>query len=208
MPVDDSATASAIRRCEERLARDPTSLAFAPLADLYRKAGRTADAVALCRAGLARYPHYTSGRMVLAKALAADNQLAGALAELRAMLELNPNEADTHRLIAEILRRQGDVDGAVSHLTTAVALDPDDRESRTVLGLLRGDPGVGQTAGMARLLSDDTFVTVPFGALCLSQGLVEEAAQVFTRLLRKDPTNAEARDRLEEVLRARARRKG
>ena len=35
--AEDAVAASAIRRYEERLAKDPTSLAFAPLADLYRK---------------------------------------------------------------------------------------------------------------------------------------------------------------------------
>ena len=58
MTADDVATAHAIRRQEERLQRDPTSLAFAQLADLYRKVGRTQEAINLCRDGLARYPHH------------------------------------------------------------------------------------------------------------------------------------------------------
>jgi hypothetical protein len=61
---------------------------------------------------------------------------------------------------------------------------------------------------VARLLADDTFVTAAFGSLCLDQGLAEEAALVFTRLLRQDPGNTDARDRLEMALRARSRRKG
>src|SRR5438876_8174610 len=75
MSVDDPALAAAIRRHEERLARDPASLAFAQLADLYRKAGRTRQAVAVCRNGLLRYPHYTTARLILVKALAAEGQL-------------------------------------------------------------------------------------------------------------------------------------
>jgi Flp pilus assembly protein TadD len=59
-----------------------------------------------------------------------------------------------------------------------------------------------------RLLSDDTYVTLPFATLCLEQGLVEEAAQVFTRLLRRNPNDAEAKAGLEQVLRARLRRRG
>ena len=78
MPGDDQTIVGAIRRQEERLARDPASLAFAQLADLYRKAGRTRDAIALCRNGLTRYPHYTTARLILAKALVADGQLAPA----------------------------------------------------------------------------------------------------------------------------------
>ena len=80
MPVDDAAIAGAIRRHEERLARDPSSLAFAQLADLYRKAGRTQDAVTLCRDGLARYPHYTTARLILAKAHLAAGELDQAIA--------------------------------------------------------------------------------------------------------------------------------
>src|SRR6058998_3299198 len=92
MSVDDPAIAAAIRRQEERLARDPASLAFAQLADLYRKAGRTRDAVALCRDGLARYPHYTTARLILAKALAAAGDLDAATIELAAILAVSPKD--------------------------------------------------------------------------------------------------------------------
>jgi len=40
MSPQDLALAAAIRRYEERLSKDPASLGFALLADLYRKAGR------------------------------------------------------------------------------------------------------------------------------------------------------------------------
>ena len=209
MPGEDQAIVGAIRRQEERLARDPASLAFAQLADLYRKAGRTRDAVALCRNGLTRYPHYTTARLILAKALVADGQLAPAQAELEAILELNPKDVQSHRLAAEVQRRLGHIDEAVRHLEAAIALDPSDRESQGLLALLRGsEPPAGGATGLARVLSDDTFATVTFGALCLEQGCVEEAAQIFTRILRKNPDHREAREKLEGALRARQRRKG
>jgi len=209
MPGDDQTIVGAIRRHEERLARDPASLAFAQLADLYRKAGRARDAVALCRNGLTRYPHYTTARLILAKALVADGQLAPAQAELDTILEVSPKDLQCHRLAAEIQRRLGHIDEAVRHLEAAVALDPGDRESQGLLALLRAAvPASGEASGLARVLSDDTFATVTFGALCLEQGCVEEAAQIFTRILRKNPDHREARDRLESALRARQRRKG
>ena len=209
MSGEDQAIVGAIRRQEERLARDPASLAFAQLADLYRKAGRTRDAVALCRNGLARYPHYTTARLILAKALVADGQLAPAQVELEAILEVSPEDAQSHRLAAEIQRRLGHIDEAVRHLEAAIALDSSDRESQALLSLLRAAaPGAVEATGLARVLSDDTFATVTFGALCLEQGCVEEAAQIFTRILRKDPDNREARAGLETTLRTRQRRKG
>jgi tetratricopeptide (TPR) repeat protein len=209
MPGEDQTIVGAIRRQEERLARDPASLAFAQLADLYRKAGRTRDAVALCRNGLTRYPQYTTARLILAKALVADGQLAPAQVELEAILEIDSKDAPSHRLAAEIQRRLGHIDEAVRHLEAAVALDPTDRESQGLLSLLRAaGPTEGEATGLARVLSDDTFATVTFGALCLEQGCVEEAAQIFTRIVRKNPDHREARERLEGALRARQRRKG
>ncbi|HXU91385.1 MAG TPA: tetratricopeptide repeat protein [Methylomirabilota bacterium] len=208
MPADDVALAATIRRQEERLAKDPTSLAFAQLADLYRKAGRPADAIATCRSGLQRYPHYTTARLILAKTLLTENDPAAALAEIEAILQVSPKDVQCHRLAAEAHRRMGRVDAAVQSLESAVAVDPGDRESRALLTVLRADASVGEAAGVARLLADDTFVTPAFGALCLEQGLAEEAAMVFTRLLRQDPENTDTRERLELALRARSRRKG
>ena len=208
MPVDDVAMAATIRRQEERLAKDPTSLAFAQLADLYRKAGRSADAITTCRSGLLRYPHYTTARLILAKTLLAEHDPGAALTEIEAILQVSPKDVQCHRLAAEAHRRMGRLDAAVRWLESAVALDPGDRESRALLTVLRADAGAGETTGLARLLSDDTFVTAAFGSLCLDQGLTDEAALVFTRLLRQDPDNTDARDRLETALRARSRRKG
>lgn len=209
MPVDDPTIAGAIRRHEERLVRDPASLAFAQLADLYRKAGRPAEAVALCRAGLARYPHYTTARLILAKALAADGDDEQALAELATILTVSPKDVQCHRLAAEIQRRRGDLEAAVRHLEVAVGLDPGDRESRALLGILTAAPApTDEASALGRLLRDETFTTAAFGMLCLEQGKVEEGAVVFTRILRKDPDNRAAREGLEQALRARFRRKG
>jgi tetratricopeptide (TPR) repeat protein len=208
MPVDDSATTAAIRRHEERLQRDPSSLAFAQLADLYRKAGRGSDAVALCREGLARYPQYATARLILTKALLGEGDQAGALAEVGRLLESAPHDAEAQRLAAEINRRAGRLEAAVEHLEAAIRSDPGDRESRALLGLLRAEAPAAESSGLARVLADDTFVTPAFGALCLGQGLADEAAHVFTRILRKDPDHPQARVGLEQALRARLRRKG
>ena len=206
--MDDRGLAEAIRRHEERLARDPESLAFAQLADLYRKAGRTADAIGLCRDGLRRWPHYTTARLILAKTLLAEGQLDPALAEVDAILQTSPKDVQCHRLAAEVHRRAGRIDAAVTHLEKAVGLDPGDRESNALLSLLRAGAGAPGDAGLARVLADDTFATLSFGTVCLEQGLADEAALVLTRIVRRAPDNAEARERLEAALRARSRRRG
>ena len=105
--AEDIGTASSIRRYEERLSKDPGSLAFAPLADLYRKAGRPRDAAKLCRDGLARFPAYGTARLILAKSLADDGDSDGALGEVQLILDASPADAPAHRLAGELHRRAG-----------------------------------------------------------------------------------------------------
>jgi tetratricopeptide (TPR) repeat protein len=197
------------RRYEERLARDPTSLVFAPLADLHRKAGRTAEAIRLCREGLERVPHYVTARLVLAKAYLDEGQDDAARAELDRLVEGAPRDAEAHRLLAEVHRRAGRLDTAMGHLETAVRLDAGDREARVALDLLRAGGRLPETSPLAGVLADDTFVTEAFGRLCLEQGLIEEAAQVFLRRVRMYPEDTSARELLGLALRAKTqRRKG
>ena len=202
--------AALIRRYEERLARDPMSLAWAPLADAHRKAGRTREAIELCREGLSRFPQYRTARLVLAKAYLDAGDAAAALAEIDTALEAGgARDAEAHRLAGELHRRAGRLEEAIAHLGEAARLDPSDRESRLALESLRGGGRVPDGSPLAGLLADDTFATLTFGALCLEQGLAEEAAQIFLRLLAKDPGHARAREGLDQALRAKTqRRKG
>lgn len=207
--AEENPLAAVIRRYEERLARDPGSLAFAPLADAYRKAGRARDAVRLCREGLARFPQYVTARLILAKALLDDDNPDAALDEVRAILAASPQEAQAHRLAGELYRRTGALAEAVRHLEQAARLDPGDRESRALLDVLGAGGAVPDGSVLKQLLADDTFATLSFGTLCLEQGLVDEAAQIFLRLLSRDPGHSRARERLEEALRLKTqRRKG
>src|SRR5258705_12534130 len=138
---DDPASLNAIRRYEERLAKDPTSLAFAPLADAYRKGGRPGDAIRLCREGLERFPQYVTARLILAKALVDDGNPDGALDEVRAILATSPQEAQAHRLAGDLYRRAGALGDAVQHLEQAVRLDPWDPGFRGLLDVLRAGRG-------------------------------------------------------------------
>jgi tetratricopeptide (TPR) repeat protein len=205
--AEDPAASSAIRRYEERLAKDPGSLAFAPLADAYRKAGRTRDAIRLCREGLERFPEYTTARLTLAKALLDDGDADAALGEVQAILDRDPTDAQAHRLAGELERRQGRLDAAVTHVRQAAALDPSDRESRVLLEVLETGGKTHGASTLQPLLTDDTFATMSFATVCLDQGLVDEAVQIFLRLLRKDPGHLAARGKLEEALRIKTQKR-
>jgi tetratricopeptide (TPR) repeat protein len=207
--AEDAAHAAVIRRYEERLVKDPSSLAFAPLADAYRKAGRTQDAIRLCEEGLARFPHYATARLILAKALLDEGQGERAQAELEAIAAAGARDAEAHRLLGEIHRKAGRLEAALEQLEQAARLDPADRESRLAAEMLGGRGRAPEGSPLAAILGDDTFATESFGAVCLEQGLVDEAAQVLLRVLQKEPGAAGARERLEQAIRLKMqRRKG
>jgi tetratricopeptide (TPR) repeat protein len=205
--ADDTALAGVIRRYEERLARDPTSLAFAPLADAYRKAGRTREAIGLCRQGLERFPHYSTGRLMLARALWAEGDGEGAQAELRALLAKSPRDSEAHRLVAEIHLRAERWEAAREHLEQAAALDPGDRESRALLDLVAAGGAAAGTSPLRHVLGDDVFATATFAAVCLEQGLADEAALIAFRQRQKNPGDARARALWDQAVRAKTQRR-
>jgi tetratricopeptide (TPR) repeat protein len=195
--------ASAIRRYEERLARDPWSPVWAPLAEAYRKAGRTREAIALCRDGLARFPEDPTARLILAKALIDEEHLEDARAELDAVIASNPGDIEARRLAGELHLRAGRGAEARRHLDAALDLDPDNRDAQYLLEVVAADGRMPEGSPLARAFADDLFATRTVAAVCLDQGLGEEAAQICLRILRTDPDDPRARALLAQALRPR-----
>jgi predicted TPR repeat methyltransferase len=138
-----------------------------------------------------------------------DGNSEAALAELGIILESSPKDAQAHRLAAGIHRKAGRLEAARQHLERVVKLDAGDRESRLLLETLAAEGRTSEGSPLGRVLADDTFATMSMGALCLEQGLSDEAAQIFLRLTRKHPGDPRTRERLEEALRAKTqKRKG
>ena len=202
MPTTDE-----IRQFEARLAREPTSQAYAALAEAYRRAGRVEEAVTLCREGLARHPAYATTRLVLAKALLEQRgRRGGARAEIQRFLAGEAEHEPALRIAVECALRAGDPAAALGYARRLSALDPHDRG---VQGLTRAlEVGVtarvtGDVGGVWPLLVDDTYATVAFGDLCLGQGLGDEATAVFSRIVVRQPDHETARARLGDLGRPR-----
>ena len=131
MPTTDE-----IRHYEARLAREPSSQAFAALAEAYRRAGRAEEAVAVCRQGLERFPGYSTTRLVLAKALLDQDDLGQARAEAERFLEGEPDHEPALRIAVECALRGGEPRVALRHVQRLLALDPQDRVSQGQLRAL------------------------------------------------------------------------
>ncbi len=101
------AESSRIEELRRRVQLDPASIAFAALAEEYRRAGRYEEAVATCEAGLQRHPAYMSARVTLGRALLEMERFEDARGQLEQVLRLAPENLAAIRGLAEIHQRRG-----------------------------------------------------------------------------------------------------
>ncbi len=97
-----------IEELRRRVQSDPASIAFAALAEEYRRAGRFEEAIETCSAGLIRHPSYLSAHVTLGRALIEVGRLDEAREELESVLKLAPENLAAIRGLAEIHDRTGD----------------------------------------------------------------------------------------------------
>src|SRR5258706_11137100 len=107
-----------IAELRRRVDKDPTSIAFAQLAEEYRRIGDYLAAVKVCRDGLERHPGYISAQVTLGRALMELGRFDEASTELEAVLQAAPDNLAAIRALAHIHQRHGDVPDTI-HLHRA-----------------------------------------------------------------------------------------
>ena len=126
---NDSPRLAELRR---RVHADPASIAFAQLAEEYRRSGNYDEAIKYCRSGLARHPGYLSARVTLGRALIEIGQLDEAAGEFEVVLKSAPDNLAAIRGMAEIHQRRGDMAAALEAYRRALELarfDPELEEA-------------------------------------------------------------------------------
>jgi tetratricopeptide (TPR) repeat protein len=127
--VSDNPRVESLRR---RVQQDPSSIAFAQLAEEYRRAGRLQEAVSTARAGLGVHPAYHSARVTLGRALLELNQFEDAQREFEQVLKGAPENLAAIKGLAEAHHRQGDLVKALAQYRVALTIarhDPDIEQS-------------------------------------------------------------------------------
>ncbi len=133
-----------IEELRRRVQKDPASIAFAQLAEEFRRAGEYEEAVRVCRTGLATHPSYLSARVTLGRALIELEQYDEAQTELDYVLRSAPENLAAIRGLAEIHQRRGDLQEALRYFQTALGIakhDPDLEESVESLARQLGPDG-------------------------------------------------------------------
>jgi predicted Zn-dependent protease len=109
-----------LEHLRRRVEANPASIAFASLAEEYRRAGMLDEAIATCRAGLRRHPSYVAARVTLGTALIEAGQLDDAAVELELALRAAPENLSAIRGLAQI---QGLKSGEIKPVTAAQRLE-------------------------------------------------------------------------------------
>src|SRR3954471_13738362 len=96
-----------IEELRRRVQADPASIAFAALAEEFRRVGNYAGAIETCRTGLQRHPAYLSARVTLGRALIETGDYDGAREELETVLRSAPENLAAIRGLEQINERLG-----------------------------------------------------------------------------------------------------
>ena len=109
-----------IEELRRRVQADPASIAFAALAEEFRRVGRYEDAIETCRVGLQRHPSYLSARVTLGRALLETGQFEAAREELDYVLRAAPENLAAIRALADIHARQRHAPEALEHYQSVI----------------------------------------------------------------------------------------
>lgn len=125
-----------IEELRRRVQGDPASIAFAALAEEYRRAGRFKDAVETSRAGLRHHPTYVSARVTLGRSLVELQEFEQAERELAFVLRSAPDNLAARRALGELCWQRLRFADALTHFKAALALAPRDAELPGVIASL------------------------------------------------------------------------
>ena len=157
MPSESPRIAELRRRVEA----DPTSIAFAQLAEEYRRSGNFAAAEQCCRTGLTRHPSYLSARVTLGRTLIELDKLEEAESELNFVLKSAPDNLAAIRGMAEIHQRHGNLELALDFYRRALPLarhDPEIEENVRKINRDLGTKKLSEAPGLSFKEAQDEFL--------------------------------------------------
>jgi tetratricopeptide (TPR) repeat protein len=131
-----------IVKLTERIAKDPKSKLFVPLAEEHKKAGDIETAIRVLTQGLKLNPGYVTARSFLGRLLMDTGDLAGAQKELEEVIKTIPDNLLAQRKLGDIYVLQGRGADALPRYKAALALNPGDKDLPSLLADLEAGKDV------------------------------------------------------------------
>jgi predicted regulator of Ras-like GTPase activity (Roadblock/LC7/MglB family)/lipopolysaccharide biosynthesis regulator YciM len=195
-----------IKELQKKVAQNPASLVFAPLADTLRKAGRLDEAIEVCLAGLEHNPSYMTARVILGRTYTEKGQLDEAINEFKKITVADAGNIMAHSMLGQLYMRRSQHAEAIEEYQRVLALNPDDAGTQAALeealGKAREAPGAApalpsEKAAPERDPREDKLAVAE---IYIKKGALDEAVEVFQEILQADPGNKIAKAKLAEIV--------
>lgn len=165
-------------RYYEKWQRDPTSIVFAAISEIFKKHNMIDDAIKIAIEGLKHHPSLVSGRLALAKAYLAKGEERLAKEQAALVLTIMPSNEEAKQLVNPQSAGTTAFEN-VEEITEDMPMsDVEDDEETDLIS----DNAAWHTMTMAQILE--------------SQGHFERARKIYRSILEKDPHNQAARQKL------------
>jgi tetratricopeptide (TPR) repeat protein len=189
-----------IEELRRRVQGDPASIAFAALAEEFRRAGRFKEAVETSRAGLRHHPTYVSARVTLGRSLVELQEFEQAERELAFVLRSAPDNLAARRALGELCWQRLRFADALSHFKAAQVLAPRDAELPGIISSLERELESERGAAAATAATSTVEAEASDAALAVAAAVV--AAEPEPAGVGKPVSGAAAIAALEKFYRA------
>ncbi len=198
-----------IKQMETTLAQNPPSLVFAQLADAYRRGGRLGEAIQICQEGLTHHVTYASAYMVLGRSFKEKGDLLPAREAFQRVLGLDPESVLAHHFLGEIAEARDEIPEALDAYRAALIFHPFDKEIRAAVERLQArtkgevrtiPPEVPKRVQEPPASETEPLPTETLGDLYAAQGLHDQAAKIYGRVMAEAPDRKDLADKHQDAL--------
>jgi len=124
---------SEIAKLTERIAKDPKSKLFVPLAEEYKKIGEIEMAIAVLTEGLKNNPGYVTAKSFLGRLLLDKGNLSEAQKEFEEVIKAIPDNVLAQRKLGDIHALQGRAQEALVFFKAVLTVNPKDPELKALV---------------------------------------------------------------------------
>ncbi|MCH7761103.1 tetratricopeptide repeat protein [candidate division TA06 bacterium] len=139
-----------IERLSAKLAKDPNSLVFAPLADAYRRSNLVEEAIDIAKRGLEIHPNYLSARNVLGSCYRDKRMYELAREQFEMVLERDSQNLKALRMCGDLLVTMRRDEEGIEKYRHLLEVDPFDKEVKDILEKMSGETPDEKAGSIAR----------------------------------------------------------
>jgi tetratricopeptide (TPR) repeat protein len=132
----------------DKVAKDPQSKLFMPLAEEYMKCGMLDEAMMVLNDGLEVYPNFFSAKVTLGKVYLKKDQVEDAKAQFEEVVQASPDNLFAHRKLAKIYRDENDLERARTSCRVVLSANPKDAEIKSLMDEI--EHSFQETAGLSQ----------------------------------------------------------